>query len=317
MPQHDHSYKRLFSHPKMVVDLLEGFVPAAWVRDADWSTLEKVSTSYSADELHERASDVVWRVKLRGRWLYVYLLIEFQSRVERHMAVRVMTYVGLLYQDLLAGKQIDRKQPLPPVLPVVLYNGERRWRAPVDVASLVAEPPAGLEEYVPQLRYLLLDEGALVERAALPVTQNLAAALFRLEHSREPEEVVGLVHALVEWLKAPEQDGLRRAFATWLSQVLVPRRLPEVTLNATTELQEVGSMLSERVKQWEKRWKDEGREEGREQTRAEVVLQALEWRFGPLDDDLRARVVKAPASQLMEWLRRAMTADSLEDVLDS
>ena len=35
-----------------------------------------------------------------------YLLIEFQSTVDAWMAVRVMTYVGLLYQDLIRQKQV-------------------------------------------------------------------------------------------------------------------------------------------------------------------------------------------------------------------
>ncbi len=42
------------------------------------------------------------------------------------MAVRVMVYLGLLYQDLIKTKQLARTGRLPPVLPVVLYNGTPR-----------------------------------------------------------------------------------------------------------------------------------------------------------------------------------------------
>ena len=45
----------------------------------------------------------LWRVRWGERWLYVYLLLEFQSTVDRLMAVRLLTYVGLLYQDLAAA----------------------------------------------------------------------------------------------------------------------------------------------------------------------------------------------------------------------
>ncbi len=30
MTDHDHGYKRLFSHPEMIRDLLRGFVPELW-----------------------------------------------------------------------------------------------------------------------------------------------------------------------------------------------------------------------------------------------------------------------------------------------
>ena len=76
---HDHSYKLLFSHPEMVADLLRGFVLEDWVKDLDFATLERVSGGYVADDLREREDDIVWRVRFGGEWLYVYLLIEFQS----------------------------------------------------------------------------------------------------------------------------------------------------------------------------------------------------------------------------------------------
>jgi hypothetical protein len=44
---------------------------------------------------------------------------------------------------------------LPPVLPVVLYSGQRRWTAVTALADLIAPGPVGLQVYRPQLRYVL------------------------------------------------------------------------------------------------------------------------------------------------------------------
>ena len=46
MAEHDQGYKRLFSHPEMVADLLRGFVREDWVRDLDFSSLEKFPGSF-------------------------------------------------------------------------------------------------------------------------------------------------------------------------------------------------------------------------------------------------------------------------------
>ena len=43
------------------------------------------------------------------------------------MAVRLLTYIGLLYQNLAAAGEIPPGSALPPVLPTVLYNGEKAW----------------------------------------------------------------------------------------------------------------------------------------------------------------------------------------------
>jgi hypothetical protein len=50
------------------------------------------------------------------------ILLEFQSTFDRLMAVRLLTYIGLLYEDLHRSKAIGPDDPLPPVLPIVLYN---------------------------------------------------------------------------------------------------------------------------------------------------------------------------------------------------
>ena len=266
---HDHSYKLLFSHPEMVKDLLTGFVKETWVDQLDFSTLEKVSGSYVTDELRDREDDIIWRVRWGGDWLYVYLLLEFQSSVDRFMAVRIMSYLGLLYQDLIRQKALTPSGKLPPVLPVVLYNGEERWRAAQNVNELVERVPGGLERYRPELSYLLLDEGAIVEAPGWPdETRNVAAALFRLEHNRDEQDMLAVLGRLVEWLKAPEQTGLRRAFEVWIRRVMLPHRAPGMELpefNDLQDLHEVHDMLAERIKKWPERWIEEGREEGREE----------------------------------------------------
>jgi hypothetical protein len=106
----------------MVEDLLVGFVGHDWIHELDFSTLEKLNNSYITDEFRERSDDIIWRVRFRDQWLYVYLLIEFQSSVDHTMPVRLLSYIGALYQDLIASKKISAPKKLPPGLPIVLYH---------------------------------------------------------------------------------------------------------------------------------------------------------------------------------------------------
>ena len=125
----DTAYKQLFAHPEMVRDLLLGFVPATWVRQLDLESFERVSGSYIGDGGQHRHSDMVWKVRLSGQWIYVYLLLEFQSRSDPWMALRMQVDVGLLYQDLVKRHELPQPLQLPPVFPVLLYNGKRPWSA--------------------------------------------------------------------------------------------------------------------------------------------------------------------------------------------
>lgn len=312
----------------MVADLLRGFVRDDWVSDLDFSTLEKVGGSYVSDDLREREDDIIWRVRWKENWLYVYLLLEFQSTVDWFMAVRIMTYIGLLYQDLIKSGQVNKGELLPPVLPVVLYNGEIRWRAPEDIEALITPVPGGLERYPPHLHYLLLDEGRYSDHE-LANLRNLTAALFRLENSRTPQDVERVLQALIAWLQSPEQSGLRRTFTVWLKRVFLPGRMPKVTFDEIQDLQEVQSMLAERVKEWTREWKQQGIEEGRLEGRqegrlegqvegeAKMLLRQLERRFGPIDEAIQNRIHSADAETLLIWGDRILNAQSIEDVFGS
>ncbi len=139
--------------------------------------------------------------------------------VDRFMAVRILSYTGLLYQDLIRSQSLYQER-LPPVLPIVLYNGDSRWTAAVDLSELIHPAPRELQVYQPRQRYLLLDEGAYHE-SALSGAHNLVAAVFRLENSRRAEDVLAVVTALLDWLQAPQQAGLRRAFTVWIQRVIL------------------------------------------------------------------------------------------------
>jgi predicted transposase YdaD len=317
MAAHDESYRLLFSHPRMVADLLQGFVREPWVEDLDFSTLERVNASYVSEHLKGRHADLVWRVRWGGEsWLYVYLLLEFQSTVDPFMAVRMLVYVGLLYQDLLRRRELTPAGRLPPVVPMLLYNGSEPWLAPREVSELIEAVPGALAHFRPQLSYLLLDEGR-IPGEELPGVDNLAAALMRLEQSRRPEEVTEVLGALVRSPTGAGEPELRRAFVAWIRGALVPARHWE-EISRLGGLQEVLSMLEQTVKTWFKEAEEKGLQQGLEQGlragEARLLVRLIGQRFGPLPPAERARIEAADAERLLRWGERVLVARSLDEV---
>jgi hypothetical protein len=176
----------------LVADLLHGFVPEPWVAEVDFATLTPVKGSYVSEGLRQRHDDVVWKVRLREQWLYIYVMIEFQSEPDPFMALRLLVYVGLLYRDLLRWQELPADGRLPPVLPMVLYHGTAPWTGAAAFQDLLTPAPSGLERYQPRFHYLLLDEERY-PTTALAATENLAAALFRLDRSRSYAELQAVV----------------------------------------------------------------------------------------------------------------------------
>jgi predicted transposase/invertase (TIGR01784 family) len=319
VPDHDHAYKLLFSHASIVRDLLEGFVRADWLAELDYDSLERAGGSYVSDDLRERSDDVVWRVRWGKEWLYIYLLIEFQSSVERFMAARILGYVALLYQDLIRSRRLARGALLPPVLPIVLYNGERRWSAPEAMESLLQPGPRALEGYRARIRYLLIDESRY-RKSDLASQRNLAAALFRLENSRSPADVGEVVRSLLDWLKSPEQASLRRAFAVWLGRVILPK-VGESRAVGVEDLQTMGTLLDANIREWAAEARREGRQEGRQQGRQEgevtLLTRQLRRRFGELPEWVHQRLRHAPSDKLERWGERLLDVESLAALFES
>ena len=289
VPMDDPAYKRLFSRPRMVRDLLRGFAARDWSDALDFASLTPLPTNTVSPDLRQRHGDLVWRVRFRDhRWLYLVLLLEFQSTTDRAMAVRMLVYTALLYQKLIADGAL-RDGALPPVLPIVIYNGRGPWTAVADVSDLIASGPPVLARYQPSQRYFLLDERR-VDGAGLP-PGNLVSALIELEANRDRSRLPALLDALIALLREQDDAELWLAFRAWVAQVLLPRRFRSVPPESLPRLEEVRTMLEETVREWTAEWVAEGREQGLEHERA-LLRRMAARKFG---DDAGRRLAEALA----------------------
>jgi predicted nucleotidyltransferase len=223
--RYDSAYKNIFSHPRMVEDLLRGYVGEAWVNELDYTTLEIYSGNHISDYLDVRMNDIIWRIRRRDeeRWCYIYLLLEFQRENDPWMALRILTYIGLLYQSLIKHKQVEEGQKLPPIFPIVVYNGQSQWSAARDLRDLIEEVPDELKKWLPSQRYHLLDEGRVAER----LKDNRVNDLIELENRPNLAQIQRVITRLTRKLAGDEHRELRRAITVWLYEVVLQSIIPK------------------------------------------------------------------------------------------
>ena len=310
---HDRGYKLLFSDPTLLEELLRGFLPGDWTGRLDFTTLERVGNSFVSADLRERHSDVIWRLRLRGEgegWVYLYLLLEFQSTSDRFMALRLLTYIGLLLEEIARKEKLKPKDRLPAVLPLVLYNGDRRWRAPLRLESLFVPVPAPLRRHLPRLTYRLLDERRLeLDRPEL--RENRTAALFRIETNEAP--ALPRLYRDIEELVKPGEPALRRTIHAWLAWE-VQRAFPDGIIPEGLSFGEV-PMLAETLAKYFEGARQQGREEGKVESLRKMLLQQMTLRFGRLPRKVRSQVEQISSPQDLEKLaRKVVTAKSLQEM---
>jgi hypothetical protein len=241
------------------------------------------------------------------------LLLEFQSTPDPWMALRLLVYAGLLWQHLVREQRLLPDGRLPPILPIVLYNGDARWRAAVDLRALIGLPEGhALWRWQPVMRYHVIDEGAF-DMGDLAERDGLPALLFRLENTAAPEQLVDVADAILAWFgRHPGFQAARTVLVELLSAAVGPLgpgvRVPEA-------MKEVRNMLQTRVEQWIEQWKQEGRLEGEQRGEAALLLRLLQRRFGVLPGWATDLVRSADSVALEEWGIRLLDAATLEEVL--
>jgi len=317
MSDHDTLYHQLFGEPEMVGQLLRGFVDAALLDDLDLNGISRENSKFHSDTGKRRESDMVWRIpRHSGGDTYLLVLLEFQSTSDPWMALRVLVYTGLLWQHLIKEDRLLPDGRLPPVLPIVLYNGKKPWAASDTLRPLIGLADGSrLWKWQPDMSYYVIDEGRLA-KGDLAKHRGLVALLFRLESARGRKQIAAVMNGLLAWFAAnPAYSRLLPLFTELLRSVAGPNMLG---LRFPDEILEVRSMFAENfndmVLELKKTGRRQGRKEGRQEGKAEMLQRLLERRFGSLPDWVVQRIAPADAVALEEWCLRVLDAKSLEEV---
>ena len=217
----------------------------------------------------------------------------------------------------------EKKKPdlpegrIPPILPIVLYNGLQKWNAATDAADCFIEPPGGLEIFKPRLRYLLLDAHRL-EMSRTKEIRNFAEAIFRMETNHDKADMFAIIKALAGMLCAPELKSLRRAFNVWVKGLLKRHdqynRIAE-TVDGINDIFEEYDMAEAAYANWFAEYEKKGLKEGFQKGEAKLLIRQLSRRFGTLHKWAETRVSKAKSAQLEKWADAILDATNLTDVI--
>lgn len=218
----DAFFKSAFSNVRVIEFLLRSQVPE-WADKVDYSSLQRLSGEFVDDKLRHRYADSVWRGRsLDARTEYM-LVLEFQGRPERHMALRTTVYSGLAVQELLRhDKTLASGERVLAVACLVLHHGDRRWNAPTRLRDLLRSKGMSSEELeeattmqtvvtafersLDEIRQEGREEG--IELGRVSVLRQLAARKFGpavaeefvrlLDRTPDPERVARVTEALLD-----------------------------------------------------------------------------------------------------------------------
>jgi predicted transposase/invertase (TIGR01784 family) len=302
---HDTGYKELFSYPELVQQLIEGFFPTDIAELMDFDTLQMHNGHYITPLFEEKIEDVVWSVQIshdgQAQQVYLYMLMEFQSSDDKRMALRFMHYVAGFYSQLIKQEKIKPSEPLPPVFPIVIYNGNTRWQAPTQMSDMIHSVPSFLQAYQPQLQYYLVDEGAYSEEE-LDARHSPISGVFYLENAKNNIQIMQAVEKVVANLQShPEKARLDKVITRWFKRYL-QRIDAQIKLDTFNSLTEEKGMLAQNIEEWIEQERRESAVKAKLEGKLETAFETVR-RFN-VTVKQAAEAASVSVNELMDYIKQ-------------
>lgn len=328
MPKQDSGYKLLFSHSAMFRDFLKMISLSCFgSKRSDWSVMypvQKISGEWIDERrLINRGNDIAWLCgEKRGTQESKFIVLtEFQTSPDPIMSLRLATYSCLLYEDIYRNTK-PRPGKMPKVLPVVIYNGRRKWREPLSIQTLIEREPIEIKAFQLKYKIRVIDQLHMPDDQ-IPDPDNLMGLLIRIERSNNIQSAVTWIRNLDSRLKEMREFQLQRSVVSWLTESFLPTRIPDISLRELQTIEEITMSMENNTMSWtsyyiaegRKKGLKEGRKEGRREWATMMLTKQLSRRFGQLSSELVQHLEQADLSILELLAERLLEVQSLDEVI--
>jgi len=199
---HDEFFKEIFGDLDHARDLLRGILPPDLLEILDLDLLQREPASYLTAQLAEDFADLVFTCPVSSGAAVVALLLEHKSWAPRCPHLQLLSYMlGIWEQSEKDGRS------LPPVIPVILYNGQGEWKVR-ELSQCFPDLSERLRPFLPEFHFLLLD---LAHEPLEPLryrfgNRSVRLALELMRAIFTPSEVKALMERLSPDDGPPDKD---------------------------------------------------------------------------------------------------------------
>jgi predicted transposase/invertase (TIGR01784 family) len=219
--------------------LTKSFVDMGWVSQIDPEAITRIDTTQILPDFSEKEADLVYRLKIKGQDVIFYLLMELQSSVDFQMPYRLLVYMMGIWRDVLKNiqpEEAERKEfRLPPIIPIVLYNGRDKWTACRSFKETLAEAEL-FKEYIVDFEYILIDINRYEKKTLIDLA-NLIGAVFLIDQSVDYKDCRSRLLGMAPILQKFDTKSFQ-LFANWLKMILTVKLPDEAKLKIIKILDE-------------------------------------------------------------------------------
>lgn len=325
----DSGSRIIFRNPELCSQLLRGYTNIPQLADVKAEDIEDVSERYIHMFTEERESDTVKKVRLSEKEsLFMISLIEHKSYVDYNVIMQLLRYMVYIWEDY--EKDMERQHKgiskskdfkYPPILPIVYYEGAKKWTAACHLKDRILLPDV-FAPYLPDFSYKLIQLNDYSRKELTEKKDDLSLVMMINQiQSIDDFSKLDLPEEYLQNLSENTPAYLKDIIVDVVAGLLRHLHIPEqeiLDFTGQVKEQKMG-MLFENFKDFDfpaemKKVREEARTEGLAKGRAEGIA---EGRAEGIAEGLAEGREKLVIEQICRKLRKgkdtAQIADELEE----
>ena len=212
MGTYDQIFKTIFTDKRILMEFINMFIPELTWYGLSPEDITEENIEFTDVKHGRKETDLLFRIRREDGDAFLFLLLEHQSSVDYLMPLRLLSYMVRIWEKYVKENEKASKRKsfkLPVIIPVVFYNGAKKWDAHIRFASKVWSSEE-FREHVPDFKYRVVDVGRLnVKR--LEEMKNALVVLLGIDGAKK-EDIEGIkewVNRLYDELPEEERELLK------------------------------------------------------------------------------------------------------------
>ena len=322
MPNKDSIFKELFEDKEIFYDFLKAFLPKEITDEIKVEDLKREQTELITKDYSTKRTDILYKIERKDNQdIYIYLLLEHQSRVDQLMAFRMLAYKVRIWEQYVKEhkKESERKDfKLPMIIGIVFYDGEREWTSPIDVKEKIIEMKIDYEI----TNYELVSLKSMKQETLIKMKNALGIILLTDKPDLRVKSIEELIRIISKEIVAnmtkEEQEKFDRHKNAFIE--LFKKRVgfkEDIEEFKEIEEMEVPKMF-DTLEKIAKRDREEAKLEGALEERKEFAIKLLSKKFGvKLTEELKKKI-RNTDEKTINYIRDNLleiTLDELKEIL--
>jgi hypothetical protein len=195
----DRIFKKIFGIKELFLMFIQDFIKEDWVTQLTVDDLEIMPVKFLNLRDGDRESDVLYKINLKEEEIFIFIHLEHQAKVNFLMPFRVVEYMVRIWRNWIEeqDKQGGTEKPserkgflLPPIYPVVFYDGKTDWTAEIEFAKKVKDYQRFVK-YIPKFDYLLVNLSK-ISYSELEKMEDSLSLIMMVDKLKTPEDFAQL-----------------------------------------------------------------------------------------------------------------------------